>query len=141
MIYPLIDSLRLSFFTIDARQQRGLRGLQNYVKLLTDPQFADAFLEALGNNFVFFLIHMIVQNSIGLLLAALLASRRPRTRVLPHRDLHADRAFGRHHRLYLAADPESAVGRRRGHPESGRSGCLFQALAGPGAERLAHACR
>jgi raffinose/stachyose/melibiose transport system permease protein len=72
MIIPLIDSLRLSFFTITPDNKEVFNGVQNYVTLLTNPQFADAFKNALGNNIRFFLVHM--QNSIGLLLAALLAS-------------------------------------------------------------------
>src|SRR5512143_3518522 len=74
MIIPLLDSLRLSFFTITADNKEVFNGIKNYVMLLTDPQFAPAFVNALGNNTKFFLVHMIVQNSIGLLLAALLAS-------------------------------------------------------------------
>jgi raffinose/stachyose/melibiose transport system permease protein len=74
MIIPLLDSLRLSFFTITPDNKEVFNGVQNYVRLLTDPQFAPTFSNALGNNIRFFLVHMIVQNSIGLLLAALLAS-------------------------------------------------------------------
>jgi raffinose/stachyose/melibiose transport system permease protein len=50
-------------------------GLQNYVTLLTDELWAPRFWGALKNNFIFFFIHMVVQNSIGLMLAALLTSR------------------------------------------------------------------
>jgi raffinose/stachyose/melibiose transport system permease protein len=74
MVYPLIDSLRLSFFTINAQNQEVFIGLQNYVNLFTNSNYAPRFWGALKNNFVFFLIHMLVQNSIGLLLAALLAA-------------------------------------------------------------------
>src|SRR6476646_9261195 len=48
-------------------------GLQNYIKLFSDSNFAPFFWRALRNNFVFFAVHMLVQNPIGLLLAALLA--------------------------------------------------------------------
>ncbi len=74
MIIPLLDSLRLSFFTITPDNKEVFNGIKNYVTLLTDPQFAPAFANALGNNIKFFIVHMVVQNSIGLLLAALLAS-------------------------------------------------------------------
>ena len=74
MVYPLIDSLRLSFFAINAQNQEVFVGLQNYVNLFTNSNYAPRFWGALKNNFVFFLIHMLVQNSIGLLLAALLAA-------------------------------------------------------------------
>lgn len=75
MIYPLIDSLRLSLFTADAAGTETFIGLQNYVTLLTDGFWSPRFWGALRHNIVFFLIHMVVQNSIGLLLAALLTSR------------------------------------------------------------------
>ncbi len=77
MIYPLLDSLRLSFLGQDAEQ---FVGFQNYVTLLTDELWSVRFWGALGNNFVFFLIHMLVQNPIGLLLAAMLSRRHLRWR-------------------------------------------------------------
>lgn len=75
MVYPLIDSMRLSLFTADGAGRESFTGLQNYVTLLTDELWAPRFWGALKNNFVFFVIHMVVQNSIGLMLAALLTSR------------------------------------------------------------------
>lgn len=74
MVYPLINSLRLSFFSIDNQRNETFVGLQNYITLFTDPNFAPFFWNAFKNNIVFFIVHMLVQNSIGLLLAALLAS-------------------------------------------------------------------
>jgi raffinose/stachyose/melibiose transport system permease protein len=74
MVYPLVNSLRLSFYHTGDQNQTSFVGLANYVTLFTDPNFAPFFWNALVNNFVFFIIHMVVQNSIGLLLAALLAS-------------------------------------------------------------------
>ncbi|HET7839004.1 MAG TPA: sugar ABC transporter permease, partial [Rectinemataceae bacterium] len=44
-------------------------------KLLSDSEWAPRFRGALRNNFVFFAIHMLVQNPIGLLLAALLVGK------------------------------------------------------------------
>ena len=73
MVFPLINSLRLSFFEIGAQNQMSFNGGQNYVKLFTDSNFAPFFWRALKNNFIFFAVHMLVQNPIGLLLAALLA--------------------------------------------------------------------
>ena len=73
MVIPLINSLRLSFFALENQSQQTFVGLQNYIKLFTDNNFAPFFWRALRNNFVFFAIHMLVQNPIGLLLAALLA--------------------------------------------------------------------
>ncbi len=74
MVIPLLDSLRLSFFTTTQNNREVFNGVQNYVTLFTDPLWASAFQNALGNNVKFFLIHMVVQNSIGLLLASLLAT-------------------------------------------------------------------
>jgi raffinose/stachyose/melibiose transport system permease protein len=74
MVYPLLDSLRLSFFTTNAQNQEIFSGLKNYVTLFTDSNFAPRFWNALRNNLVFFAIHMLVQNPIGLLLAGLIAS-------------------------------------------------------------------
>jgi raffinose/stachyose/melibiose transport system permease protein len=78
MVYPLIASLRLSLFA--PLEQFGsigetFVGLDNYVTLLTDDAFSERFFGALRNNFIFFLIHMLVQNTIGLLLAAMLTRR------------------------------------------------------------------
>ena len=75
MVYPLIDSLRLSLFTT-AQGGDVFVGLRNYVTLLTNDLWAPRFWGALRNNIVFFIIHTLVQNPIGLLLAALLSSRR-----------------------------------------------------------------
>jgi raffinose/stachyose/melibiose transport system permease protein len=81
MVYPLIDSLRLSFFTQDAHTVETFAGLQNYVRLLTDPLWAPRFWGAFRNNLAFFAVHMLVQNPVGLLLAALL-SRGGRSRAV-----------------------------------------------------------
>jgi len=75
MIYPLLDSLRLSFFATTAARERIFAGLQNYITLFTDTTWSWHFWNAFRNNLVFFAIHMLVQNPIALLLASLLASR------------------------------------------------------------------
>ncbi len=77
MIWPLADSLRLSFQSSDTG---AFSGLGNYVTLLTSDQWSVRFWSALRNNLVFFAIHMLVQNPIGLLLAALLSRRTLRWR-------------------------------------------------------------
>ena len=68
MVYPLLDSLRRSFFDDDGN----FAGLDNYDTLFLNPTFADRFWDALGHNFQFFAFHMVLQNPIGLLLAVLL---------------------------------------------------------------------
>ena len=75
MVYPLLDSLRLSFFATTAARERIFAGLQNYVTLFTNDTWSWHFWNAFKNNLVFFAVHMLVQNPIGLLLASLLATR------------------------------------------------------------------
>ncbi len=74
MVYPLLNSLRLSFYSVNDQKQELFVALQNYITLFTDSNYAPFFWNAFKNNLVFFAVHMIVQNSIGLLLAALLAT-------------------------------------------------------------------
>jgi len=82
MVFPLFDSLRLSLFGPGGSGLGVFVGLQNYVTLLTDPLWSPRFWGALGNNLVFFAIHMLVQNPIGLLLAVLLTTRVLRGRAV-----------------------------------------------------------
>ena len=72
-VYPLLDTLILSLFN-EQQGQSSFVGLQNFITLVTDETWSQAFWNALGNNFKFFAIHMLVQNPIGLLLAVLLSS-------------------------------------------------------------------
>ena len=81
MIFPLFNTLRLSLYTEENRE-RVFVGLQNFQTLFGDPIWSDAFWNALGNNFWFFLIHMLVQNPIGIVLAAILSHPRLRFAAL-----------------------------------------------------------
>lgn len=72
-IYPLFDTIRLSLYTSDGTGAFSFVGLANFRKLFFDPAWAGPFWNALRNNFVFFLVHMFVQNLIGLGLAMLLS--------------------------------------------------------------------
>lgn len=72
MIFPLFNTLRLALYSrVD--QERIFVGLQNFMTLFGDPVWADQFWNALGNNVWFFVIHMLVQNPIGIVLAAMLS--------------------------------------------------------------------
>ncbi|WP_370541606.1 carbohydrate ABC transporter permease [Actibacterium sp. 188UL27-1] len=77
MIVPLFNTLRLALFT-EVDQQRIFVGVQNFRTLFGDPRWSESFWNALGNNFWFFFIHMLVQNPIGIFLAALLSHPRLR---------------------------------------------------------------
>ncbi len=80
MILPLFGTLQLSLFT-SGNQGTAFVGLDNFRTLFGDPRWSASFWNALGNNFWFFVIHMLVQNPIGILLAALLSSPRLRMRA------------------------------------------------------------
>ena len=77
MILPLIQTLRLSLYNL-VDGQPAFVGLANFQVLFGDPRWAHDFWNALRNNFIFFVIHMCVQNPIGIALAALLSLPRLR---------------------------------------------------------------
>ncbi len=77
MIIPLFGTLQLSLFR-EVDQQQIFVGLDNFRILLGDPRWSESFWNALGNNTWFFIIHMLVQNPLGILFAALLSSPRLR---------------------------------------------------------------
>ena len=80
MILPLFGTLQLSLFT-EQDGERLFVGLDNFRTLFGDQLWAEKFWNAFKNNSWFFLIHMLVQNPIGILLAALLSSPKLRMRA------------------------------------------------------------
>ena len=77
MIIPLFATLNLALFRT-AEGVQSFVGLDNFRTLFGDPRWSASFWNALGNNAWFFLIHMLVQNPVGVLLAALLSAPRLR---------------------------------------------------------------
>lgn len=73
MIVPLFATLNLSLFGL-VDGAKTFVGLANFRTLFGDPRWSASFWNALGNNAWFFLVHMVVQNPIGVLLAALLSA-------------------------------------------------------------------
>ena len=73
MIYPLCDSLWLSLNNKGPDGSPIFVGAQNYLTLFSYEKWSKPFWNALWNNTLFFVIHMVAQNPIGLFLAALLA--------------------------------------------------------------------
>lgn len=73
MILPLAGTLQFSFFR-NIEQSQVFVGFDNFRTLFGDPRWSDGFWNALRNNTWFFIVHMLVQNPIGVVLAALLAS-------------------------------------------------------------------
>jgi raffinose/stachyose/melibiose transport system permease protein len=72
-IYPLIATMSLSTYTSDSAGEYHFVGLTNFVTLLTDAVWSTPFWNALKNNLIFFIVHMLVQNPIGIGLAGLLS--------------------------------------------------------------------
>ena len=81
MIFPLFNTLRLALYS-EVENIRVFVGLDNFKALFGDPLWSEQFWNALGNNFWFFCIHMLVQNPIGIALAALLSHPRLRFAAL-----------------------------------------------------------
>ena len=79
MILPLADTLRLALFrSVDHVQV--YVGLDNFRILFADPRWSGHFWAALGHNLTFFAFHLVLQNGIGIALAALLSLPRLRLR-------------------------------------------------------------
>ncbi len=77
MIVPLIDTLRLALYT----RVEGVPhfvGFDNFRMLFGDARWSEHFWQALRNNIYFFAFHMVLQNPIGIALAALLSLPRLR---------------------------------------------------------------
>lgn len=72
MILPLVETLRLSLYNI-VEGQVAFVGLSNFATLFSDPRLSASFWNALGNNLIFFVIHMLVQNPVGVAIAAMLS--------------------------------------------------------------------
>lgn len=75
MIFPLLDSFWLSLSKAGLAGTPVFVGAENYQTLFSQARWANPFWNALRNNALFFVIHMLVQNPVGLLLAALLGAR------------------------------------------------------------------
>jgi len=74
MILPLFGTLQLSLFQ-KVDQQQVYVGFANFSTLFGDPNWSESFWRALKNNIWFFIVHMAVQNPIGIAIAAMLSSK------------------------------------------------------------------
>lgn len=87
MAYPLLDSIRMSFFgAVGAPNGHGQAqtfvGFDNYIKLFGTPLYSRRYWGAFGHTWYFFFIHMLVQNSLGLLFSVLLMNKGLRGRAV-----------------------------------------------------------
>jgi len=73
MILPLFSTMQYSLYET-VENQPVFVGLDNFRTLFGDPNWSTSFWRALGNNTWFFFIHMVVQNPIGIAIAAMLSS-------------------------------------------------------------------
>jgi len=81
MAYPLIDSIRLSLYQ-GSVNFREYVGFANYTELFTRGELAVRYWGALRNTGIFFIIHMLVQNVLGIVFATILTDRKMRGRKL-----------------------------------------------------------
>jgi raffinose/stachyose/melibiose transport system permease protein len=72
-IYPLVATIVDSFYQRHDHAPMTFNGLGNFYTLLGDTTWSVPFWNAFRNNCYFFIIHMCVQNPVGLALAALLS--------------------------------------------------------------------
>lgn len=81
MAFPLLDSIRLSFFTKGAHGSAFV-GFSNYVRLFSGGEIPARYWGAFGHTWYFFAVHMLVQNVLGILFATLLTSATMRGRQI-----------------------------------------------------------
>ena len=72
-IYPLAATIFSSLYLRQTDGSTVFNGLGNFNTLLTDTTWSISFWNAMKNNVLFFIIHMCVQNPIGIVLAAILS--------------------------------------------------------------------
>jgi len=82
MAYPLLDSLKLSFYSGTVPERRIFVGFNNFITLFTDSEKSARYWGAFVHTCIFFTIHMLVQNSLGILFAVLLTDKTMRHKNL-----------------------------------------------------------
>jgi raffinose/stachyose/melibiose transport system permease protein len=75
MAWPLLDSLRLSLYTGSAGLGRSFVGLSNFKNLFTMERYAERYRGAFIHTVIFFVIHLSVQNCLGIFFAVLLTNK------------------------------------------------------------------
>ncbi len=77
ILLPLFMSLYNSLFSWNQLLPTGFVGFENFHKLLRTFPYRERFFNALGNNVTWFLMTMLIQNSIGLLFGYLMSRNIP----------------------------------------------------------------
>ena len=79
ILLPLFMSLFNSFFSWNQLIRGEFIGLENFQKLFSGYPYQERFTNALGNNVKWFVVTMLVQNTLGILLAMCSAAASPGT--------------------------------------------------------------
>ncbi len=80
MAWPLLSSIQLSLYTGN-QANRSFVGLANFIKLFSPGEISTRYWSAFGHTWVFFAVHMCVQNLLGILFATMLTNRTMKGRV------------------------------------------------------------
>lgn len=80
MAWPLLSSIQLSLYTGN-QANRSFVGLDNFKKLFTGGEISTRYWGAFSHTWVFFAVHMCVQNVLGILFATMLTNRTMKGRV------------------------------------------------------------
>lgn len=80
MAWPLLSSIQLSLYTGN-QASRSFVGFDNFRKLFTPGEVSTRYWGAFGHTWVFFAVHMGVQNVLGILFATMLTNRTMKGRV------------------------------------------------------------
>ena len=69
LLLPILDSMRLSFYSGKGLIPDKFVGFENYIKLFTQFPFKDRMINAFSNNIKFFFIVTLIQNVFGFFIA------------------------------------------------------------------------
>lgn len=75
MAFPILNSIKLSFFSESVSQGSNFVGFDNYIKLFMHPGTSERYWSAFWNTWLFFGIHMFVQNILGIIFANFLSDK------------------------------------------------------------------
>lgn len=75
LVFPILDTFRMSMFSPTETGENIFIGFQNIKKLLTNIFWKPQLINAIKNNFKFWIIQVFLQNTTSLLMASLLSLR------------------------------------------------------------------
>jgi raffinose/stachyose/melibiose transport system permease protein len=74
-LYPLIMAALNSFYSFNGFDRGAFIGLDNFVTLFTEKPYNDFFFNAIGHNWIYFIVTVVTQLLISLLLALIIHSK------------------------------------------------------------------